>query len=127
MKAEDIFPPGDYRSPPDVHYSVIDHINNATDKNNTANCLLFITGSRKEEKPVWKIDPVYNYTRIVIISLQGANFTNNVDITRGVSRNVDLEHFNESDIQAVYDEIMRGFKRNWTYMYLNEDTEYQYV
>ncbi|CAJ0605221.1 unnamed protein product [Cylicocyclus nassatus] len=125
MKAEDIVAFGDYRSPPDGE-NVIDHINNATDKNNAANCLLFLTGS-KEEKPAWKIDPVYNYTRIVIISLQGADFTNNVNITRGVSRNVDLKHFNESDIQAVYDEIMRSFKRNWTYMYSNEDTEYKYV
>ncbi|CAJ0605220.1 unnamed protein product [Cylicocyclus nassatus] len=125
MKAEDILNSGDYRSPPGGE-NVIDHINNAIDKNNTANCLLFLTGS-KEEKPAWKIDPVYNYTRIVIISLQGADFTNNVNITRGFSRNVDLEHFNESDIQAVYDEIIRGFKRSWTYTYLNEYIEYQYV
>ncbi|CAJ0605207.1 unnamed protein product [Cylicocyclus nassatus] len=125
MKAEDIFSSGDNPSPPGGE-NVIDHINNATDKNNTANCLLFLTGS-KEEKPVWMIDPIYNYTRIVIISLQGADFTNNVNITRGFSRNVDLEHFNESDIQAVYDEIIRGFKRSWTYTYLNEYIEYQYV
>ncbi|CAJ0605219.1 unnamed protein product [Cylicocyclus nassatus] len=125
MKAEDIFTSGDNPSPPGGE-NVIDHINNATDKNNTANCLLFLTGS-KEEKPVWMIDPIYNYTRIVIISLQGADFTNNVNTTRGFSRNVHLEHFNESDIQAVYDEIMRGFKRSWTYTYLNEYIEYQYV
>ncbi|CAJ0605203.1 unnamed protein product [Cylicocyclus nassatus] len=86
LKAEDLFCFGEERSPPG--------------------------GENKEEKPGWKIDPIYDYNRIVIISLQGVNFTNNVDTERGVSLNVDLYHFNESDIQAVYDDIVRGFKSN---------------
>ncbi|CAJ0605223.1 unnamed protein product [Cylicocyclus nassatus] len=83
LKAEDLFCFGEERSPPGGE-NLIDHINQAGDKYNVANCLLFLTGS-KEEKPVWKIDPIYDYNRIVIISLQGSEPTEPPEAFNGTS------------------------------------------
>ncbi|CAJ0605195.1 unnamed protein product [Cylicocyclus nassatus] len=79
-------------------------INTAVDSKGRANRLLFMCGADTIGEN-WIISPSYNYTKIVVVSLQGADFTGHVD-DRGLIINVPLDDYKDEDVQKIVEALL---------------------
>ncbi|CAJ0605204.1 unnamed protein product [Cylicocyclus nassatus] len=79
-------------------------INTATGPEGKVDSLLFMWGADFVEKN-WVITPSYNYTNIVVVSLQDANFTGHVD-DRGEIINVVLNDYKDADVRKIVDALI---------------------
>ncbi|EYC06842.1 hypothetical protein Y032_0073g733 [Ancylostoma ceylanicum] len=88
---------------------VIEMINGANDEREEkrSNCLVFFLGKKNSSK-LSMINPKENFKRIVVVSLQGADFSEIIDKSRSKALIVSLD-FTKEDVTNVVTSILEAF------------------